>query len=283
MEQFQRGILAGDLLSWYALADFREEQGLSAFRPHDAGVDQYGPWVSFRVGTVEQRMRWIPPGRFWMGSPEGVGGAYEHEGPQHLVEITHGFWMADTPCTWELWEAVMGVEPPSSRRRAFRAPNHDANYPVTSVGWITCQTFLKKCNEQVPGLMPSLPTEAQWEYACCAGRESVQYPSDPVELHEYLLMGRAPAYPGKDKPPNSWGLYHMLGFVFEWCQDGLRSYAKEKVVDPTGPVDEGTPGVTKGGFSEFQGCYEVVFPWQRNPLPRDGCMSNLGFRFSFCG
>ena len=64
-----------------------------------------------------QRLRWIPPGRFQMGSPEDEEGRYPDEGPQHEETIPSGFWMFDTPCTQALWEAVMG-ENPSRLQRA---------------------------------------------------------------------------------------------------------------------------------------------------------------------
>src|SRR5437764_1220055 len=46
------------------------------------GHGAFGPWVTFRIGAVEQRMRWIPPGRFLMGSPEDENGRYDDEGPR---------------------------------------------------------------------------------------------------------------------------------------------------------------------------------------------------------
>ncbi len=67
------------------------------------GQDRYGVFADFRVGTVQQRMRWIPPGTFLMGSPESEAGRKSWEGPRHRVTLTEGFWLADTPCTQELW------------------------------------------------------------------------------------------------------------------------------------------------------------------------------------
>ena len=63
------------------------------------------------LGPVRQRLRWIPPGRFLMGSPPDEEGRYSWEGPQHEVTIAEGFWMFDTPCTQALWEALMGENP----------------------------------------------------------------------------------------------------------------------------------------------------------------------------
>jgi len=132
----------------------------------DWGTDKYGAWVAFQCKGVRQRMRWIPPGTFQMGSredePERYGEEYGdwNEGPQHQVTVSHGFWLFDTSCTQALWQTVMGDNP--SR---FTGPDR----PVEQVSWEDCQRFLTKINEVVPGLALSLPTEAQWEYACRAG------------------------------------------------------------------------------------------------------------------
>lgn len=63
------------------------------------GQDRRGVFVAVSVDQVEQRLRWIPPGRFMMGSPENEPGRYDDEGPRHEVLIEQGFWLFDTPCT----------------------------------------------------------------------------------------------------------------------------------------------------------------------------------------
>ena len=84
----------------------RLSAGRRATRP-----DEFGFYAELRVGEVVQRMRWIEPGTFQMGSPEGEAGRSEWEGPQHEVKLTEGFWLAEAPCTQELWVAVMGENP----------------------------------------------------------------------------------------------------------------------------------------------------------------------------
>jgi hypothetical protein len=101
--------------------------------------ERYGPWCAFEVGDVVQRLRWIPPGVFWMGSPEDEEGRISYEGPRHLVSIDSGFWMFDTPCTQALWESVMG-ENPSHFKGPAALPQEGAKRPVETVSWEQCQT-----------------------------------------------------------------------------------------------------------------------------------------------
>ncbi|MBF0183126.1 MAG: formylglycine-generating enzyme family protein [Magnetococcales bacterium] len=213
------------------------------------GRDRFGLWASFALPDsghppVRQILRWIPPGRFVMGSPEDEEGRYPDEGPQHEVTFSQGFWLFDTPCTQALWQAVMGNNP--SRFRSV-------NRPVEQVNFADVQEFLQKMEEQRPGLGLQLPSEAQWEYACRAGSSTALY-NGPMKI---LGERNAPALDaiawyggnsGKEfdleqgidsaeweekqydhrqagtrlvrlKLSNGWGLYDMLGNVWEWCQD----------------------------------------------------------------
>ncbi|MEE8523201.1 MAG: SUMF1/EgtB/PvdO family nonheme iron enzyme, partial [Thermoanaerobaculia bacterium] len=214
----------------------------------ESGTDKFGPWATVDVDGVTFRMRWIPAGRFLMGSPEGEQGRYSDEGPQHEVNLTRDFWLAETPCTQTLWETVTGKNPSH-----FKSPDR----PVETVSWGNCREFLKALNERIPGLEMRLPSEAEWEYACRAGTETSTYAG---EL-EILESGKAPlldsiawyygnssqgTQPVAQKDPNRWGLYGMLGNVWEWCSDWIGSYGVEAVEDPTGP-GKGAERVFRGG------------------------------------
>jgi formylglycine-generating enzyme required for sulfatase activity len=180
----------------------------------DWGSDQYGSWVGFKIrdgkgSAVEQRLRWIPPGEFMMGSPEDEEGRFEDEGPQHRVTIAGGFWMFDTVCTEALWAAVMGES-----ERADRMPE----FPTTDVSWEDAQLFCARLNEIKPGLDLGLPSEAQWEYACRAGTQTPY--NFGSEINRGLVNCEADGLvPVASLPPNPWGLYEMHGNVWEWCAD----------------------------------------------------------------
>jgi sulfatase modifying factor 1 len=203
------------------------------------GEDRFGIYVDFSLSGVTQRMRWIPPGRFLMGTPGDQEKRWSAESPLREVTIGRGYWLFDTPCTQLLWEAVMGTNP--SR---FKGPT----LPVERVSFHDAQGFLSRINGQVPGLKLVIPSEAQWEYACRAGTSTATYAGEmlifgkndaPVldsiawyrgntgfgELdssgwrQEQHAHERAGTHPVGMKTPNPWGLYDMLGNVWEWCAD----------------------------------------------------------------
>ena len=174
------------------------------------GRDDFGPWVDLRVEEAKQRLRWIPPGKFWMGSPEDEEGRYPDEGPRHEETIASGFWMFDTPCTQALWEAVMGENPSQ-----FKGPDR----PVESVSWDQCQEFLKRLNERCEGLELRLPSEAQWEYACRAGTTTPRYREDLNEIAWYGENSKEETHPVGQKAPQRLGLIRHAGQRLEWCED----------------------------------------------------------------
>jgi formylglycine-generating enzyme required for sulfatase activity len=179
----------------------------------EVGTDRFGTHATFEVRGVRQKLRWIPPGRFLMGSPDDEEGRWDNEGPQHEVIIERGFWMFDTPCTQALWDTVM-----AENRSAFRGPNR----PVDNVSWDDTQSFLARLRQLVPGLELSLPSEEQWEYACRAGTSAPRYADDLSAIAWYDANSGGETHPVGQKHPNGWGLYDMLGNVYEWCADAYR-------------------------------------------------------------
>ena len=181
----------------------------------------------------------IPAGTFRMGSPYLDAEAPDNEKPAHRVTISPPFLLGRYPVTQTQWTAVMGNNPSLFKNN----PNH----PVESVSWDDVQTFLRKLNEQEGKEDYRLPTEAQWEYACRAGTETSRYHSEVNAIAWYLGNSNDQTQPVGQKLPNTWGLYDMLGNVWEWCQDGARTYTADTAVDPMGPIGADALRVVRGG------------------------------------
>jgi formylglycine-generating enzyme required for sulfatase activity len=274
---------------WHPLVDGSPPDWASAW-----GQDRFGVYVAFRIDAATQRMRWIPPGRFRMGSPEDEAGRDPDEGPRHEVTLTEGFWLFDTPCTQALWEAAMGENP--SR---FISPTR----PVEQVSFEDVQRFLERVNERVPGLDLELPSEAQWEYACRAGTDTATYAGPMV------IIGAANApvldpiawYGGNSgvgfeldngddssgwtekqydhtkagtrkvglKKPNPWGLHDMLGNVWEWCADAWHDSYEGAPTDGSARVGGGAADRVVRGGSWVDGARSVRAACRYYYVPSD--------------
>jgi formylglycine-generating enzyme required for sulfatase activity len=183
-------------------------------------------WCAFSFKGVRQVMRWIDPGSFIMGSPEDEPERFDDE-PQRHVNFSEGFWLAETSCTQELWEVVMGDNP--SRFKSDQLP-------VERVNWHLVHDFLQQLNDQISGLSLTLPSEAQWEYACRAGTMTPFSFGETISTAQANYNGsyvyasgskgeyREKTIPVKSFSPNAWGLHQMHGNVWEWCLDHYSDY-----------------------------------------------------------
>ncbi len=243
------------------------------------GTDAYGLYADFSYRGIVQRFRWIPPGRFRMGSPEGEPERDSDE-TLHEVILTRGYWLADTACTQQLWSAVLGKNP--SRFK-------DDGHPVEQVSWEDVGRFLDRLNRDVPGLDLRLPTEAEWEYACRAGTETPFWFGENITPERVNYEGNYPYAGGKKGlyrektvevkalPCNSWGLYQMHGNVWEWCQDWFGEYPAGPVTDPMG-LETGDRRVLRGGsWFYYAGFCRSAYRNHWVPGDRRGF---AGFRFA---
>jgi formylglycine-generating enzyme required for sulfatase activity len=201
----------------------------------------------------------IPAGEFMMGTHESPAEVVEalklpkifveylkNECPQHKVRIAKPFYFGKYEVTQDQWKAVMGTEPSYHKG--------EENLPVESVTWNEARQFIGKLNRLAkhPAIKFSLPTEAQWEYACRAGAKTrFHFGDDPKLLGEYAWYARnsgMKVHPIGLKKPNAWGLYDINGNVHEWCLDWHDSeyYKQSPEVNPTGPAT-GAARVTRGG------------------------------------
>jgi formylglycine-generating enzyme required for sulfatase activity len=204
------------------------------------------PDTSAKTLTIEDiglELVSIPAGTFMMGSPNDEVDRKTDEGPQTEVTLTQDFWLGKTEVTQKQWEAIMGENP---------SHHIGANRPVDSVTWNKAIEFSGKLTlrERAAGRLPggheyTLPTEAQWEYACRAGTTTrFSFGDDPEysQLGDYAWYDVAPRGRTHDvggKLANPWGLYDMHGNVWEWCKDWYGYYSEtwpNSEVDPVGPL-----------------------------------------------
>jgi len=240
-------------------------------------------------------MVFIPAGEFHMGS----NGDRPDERPVHRARLTQPFYMGKFPVTvgefarfadehnyQTLAERSGGATvlidgrwPPVKRPNAsWRKPYmpQTPRHPVVSISWEDADAFC-----EAMGL--SLPTEAQWEYACRAGSTgSYCFAGDARKLTEYAWYAAnsgIKTHPVGKKLPNSWGLYDMHGQVWEWCADwyGERYYSSSPAEDAPGPAS-GSIHVFRGGC--FPSGPEYATSSFRGLKTYPHC-ANYGFRAAF--
>ena len=220
------------------------------------------------VNGVEFPFCWCPAGKFMMGSPMSKKDRYSSE-TLHEVTLTKGFWMMETEVTVGMFKAFVsdtGYEPKGDDRLGWTGvswePNSKCswlnpgfsqtdNHPVTCVSWDDAVAFCKWLSRKI-GENITLPTEAQWEYACRAGSTG-EYAGDLDAMAWYGFNAtpkgtstEATTHPVGTKKANDWGLYDMHGNVWEWCADWDGFYPSESVTDPTGS-SSGSDRVHRGG------------------------------------
>jgi formylglycine-generating enzyme required for sulfatase activity len=256
------------------------------------------------AGGVKMEMVWIPAGSFTMGSTLSAAetakkydGSEEEffadEHPAHTVELD-GFWMGKFEVT-------------NAQYRKFRVGHDSASFeghslngddqPVVRVSWKEAKAFCDWLSKE-SGKTFTLPTEAQWEYACRAGTKTERYWGDDDEsMGQYANTadrtleaefpgtfqtaqttdGCVDTAPAGKFLPNAFGLHDMFGNVSEWCSDlyGERYYAESPLRNPTGPLD-GQSRVVRGGswLSDPWFCRSASRIW----YAPDGQLVMYGFR-----
>ena len=223
----------------------------------------------------------VPAGVFTMGLPDrGNDAPAPLECPPHPVRITRNFWLGRYEVSQRQFTLIMGRNP-SDHQPAIASGESTAEFPVERVSWYDAVEFCRrlscKADERAAGRRYRLPTEAEWEYACRAGRGTpyawrpVRDPGD--ETGE--AAGIEPSLPLKpvgSYPPNEFELCDMRGGVWEWCSDWFDRtyYRRSPRDDPQGPAS-GYLKVVRGSDWIFVGelCrinYPIMPPWKTSPF-----------------
>jgi len=260
-----------------------------------------GAAVQTKVNPKDrQQYVWIPPGKFAMGCSPTDPDCVADEKPPHTVEITRGFWMGETPVTvsaWKHYRMATGKPPlPASDEfgRKLNEASADDGQPVVEVTWDEAKAYC-----QWAGMR--LPAEAEWEYAARAGKTDSRYDeidliawyagnsgkkridtvylfrSDPSNFEKTLFKNGSGPRDVRQKAPNAWGLYDILGNVWQWVEDYYSPdyYSVSAPQNPTGPAT-GTQRVLRGGAWNSLAT-DVRFSYRRTNPPGDR-VNTFGFR-----
>jgi formylglycine-generating enzyme required for sulfatase activity len=195
------------------------------------------------TNSIGMKFVLIPAGTFMMGADKEFEEAEDYEQPRHQVTISKPFYLGVYEVTQQQWKDVMGNNPSNFKGR---------DNPVETVSWEDVQDFIRRLNQKEGHSRYRLPTEAEWEYAARAGSTSTYFfGDDESQLGDYAWYpgnsGRT-THPVGQKRANDWGLYDILGNVWEWVGDwwGETYYASSPSADPTGPIS--------GAYRVDRGC-----------------------------
>ena len=188
------------------------------------------------VELPNTNMVFISAGTFTMGSLVTEVDRNTNEGPQTVVTLTKGFFMARYDVSQAEYLSLMSTNP------SFFTG--DLTRPVEQVTWFDATNYCGKLTAP-PGYAYRLPTEAEWEYSCRAGTTTrFYYGDDPVytNLANYAWYGNTngTTHPVGQLLRNPWGLYDMGGNVWDWCLDTAVTYPGGTVTNPAGPPYTGS-------------------------------------------
>ncbi|MGC6427230.1 MAG: formylglycine-generating enzyme family protein [Akkermansiaceae bacterium] len=253
--------------------------------------------------SLGMKMVKIEKGTFLMGSPESEKG-HQSDEKQRKVSISKTFFMSATEVTQKQWidlmettfEDLINQQRGPAGRGAKLSSKVSAigdQQPMCYVNWADAMAFCKKLTEKEheSGALPkdmkySLPTEAQWEYACRGGTSSVFSNGNVLTSEMANFYGKMP-YGTKELgeyrekttkvasfSPNAWGLFDMHGNVYEWCSDWYEE-SPTSTADPIGP-EEGDGRVIRGGaWDRKASSCRSAYRYSRDPNRR---AHNIGFR-----
>ncbi|CAA9229511.1 MAG: serine/threonine kinase [uncultured Adhaeribacter sp.] len=201
-------------------------------KPGNMVVGKFQPGVG-KPAQVEPGRRTLPASAYQKATKMAKQAAL----PGFKVTINQPFYLGKFEVTQAQWHQVMGNNP--SVFQGKKVSDAAAKHPVENITWQQAQAFVKKLNALDKKYTYRLPTEFEWEYAARAGAtEDIPW----SEIQKVAVLGGTTTSAVGQKKPNAWGLYDMLGNVWEWTQD----YYNEKLFADQEPPRMGKEHVLKG-------------------------------------
>jgi TPR repeat protein/formylglycine-generating enzyme required for sulfatase activity len=242
---------------------------ITALKPAAPSPKRVAPVIApstIAAGTKEVNPKdgltyvWIPPGRFLMGCSPADSECSGAEKPAHEVTITEGFWLGQTPVTQQAYQRVTG-----------QSPSHfkGANLPVEFVNWFEAQSYCSAIGGR-------LPTEAEWEYSARAGSTGARY-GNLDEIAWYSGNSGNKTHEVGQKQANAWGLYDMLGNVWQWTADWFGDYQSGEQNDPSG-AESGQFRMLRGGSWSSLARLRLVRVSYRCGVPPSSRGGDMGLR-----
>ncbi len=181
----------------------------------------------FRDCATCPEMVVVPAGSFVMGSPESEEGRWNAEGPRHTVRIASPLAVGVYEVTFAEWDACVKAQGCGSYRPGEAGWRRE-NRPITHVSWEDAQQYVRWLSRET-GERYRLPSEAEWEYVARAGTQTARYWGESEWGQCRFANGDADGAlcsesyehtaPVGSFQPNAFGLYDVLGNVWEWTQD----------------------------------------------------------------
>jgi len=249
------------------------------WRGRGEGVEDRGlrDFEVFRDAPFAPEMVVIPAGEFWMGSADDDPDAYDDEKPRHLVRIARRFAIGRYPVTFAEWDACHAAG--GTRHRPKDEDWGRERMPVINVSWHDAEEYIAWL-KGVTGKDYRLPSEAEWEYVARGGTETPYWwggKPDPEKANFDGKVGRTTAV--GIYPANPWGLYDVLGNVYEWVADGWHgSYEGAPSEGMVWEGGESSRRVVRGGFWYCNARY-LRAAYRGGNVPGDRSF-DLGFRLA---